>query len=338
MPGILGTAAAALYSAAVSRRNRAYDAGKGVTRFDRPVISIGNLSVGGTGKTPMVMHCVRTLLDADVAPCIAMRGYRADKGGESDEASLYLRAFADVPVVAQPDRISGLEDLFASERGGTIECVVLDDGFQHRKIARQLDIVLVDASRDPFRDRALPAGWLREPADSLARAHAVVVTHAEMVERDELARLSEQIERVHNRPPAAITRHDWVELLVGDNTIEPVEWLKDRPCVAVCAIGNPEPFMRRARQLTGGRVLAEMVLRDHDPFQQQTVDRIVEMARGSRAQAIICTEKDYAKLARVPEGTWACPLVRPKLMIMFDEGRESFDEQIVRTGRMRVTE
>jgi len=336
VPGILGAAAEALYSAAVSRRNRAYDAGKGVTRFDRPVISIGNLSVGGTGKTPMVMHCVRTLLDADVSPCIAMRGYRADKGGESDEASLYLKAFAEVPVVAQPDRIAGLEDLFASERGGPVECVVLDDGFQHRKIAREHDIVLVDASRDPFHDRMLPAGWLREPVASLERAHAVVVTHAEMVEDDDLARLRDQIEHMHGRPPAAVTRHDWAELLVGD-AAEPVEWLQDLPCVAVCAVGNPEPFMRRARQLTKGRLLAEMVLRDHDPYHERTVDRIVEMARGSRARAILCTEKDYAKLARVPAGVWPCPLVRPKLRIVFDHGREAFDEQIVRTGRMRVS-
>ena len=89
--------------------------------------------------------------------------------------------------------------------------------------------------------------------------------------------------------------------------------------------------------MTNGRVLGEMVLRDHDPYERETVDRIVEMARGSRAEAILCTEKDHAKLSRVPADTWACPLVRPVLRIEFDDGRERFEELVVRAGRTRVS-
>ena len=90
-----------------------------------------------------------------------------------------------LPVVAQPDRLEGLLRLFARV-GDEVDCIVLDDGFQHRRIARQFDVVLSDASRDPFTERCLPSGWLREPVSSLARADAVVLTHAEMVDSSTL--------------------------------------------------------------------------------------------------------------------------------------------------------
>ena len=339
VPGLLGRAASVVYSAAVARRNRGFDAGRRVTRLDRPVISVGNLSVGGTGKTPVVMHCVRTLLEAGLSPCVAMRGYKPDKGGESDEGSLYLRTFADVPVVAQPDRTAGLRDLFDSPRGREVDCVVLDDGFQHRWIGRELDLVLVDASRAPFDDRPLPAGWLREPVRNLARADEVIVTHAEMATDTERRVLEASIERLMGRPPIAVARHEWTDLRVrtpeGERT-EPVSWLGGKPMIAVCAIGNPEGFLRSARRAAGGALLGELALPDHDPYRDETVERIAEMARSSRAQAIVTTEKDDAKLARVPAGTWPCPLVRTTLRIAFDRGQGELAERIIRAGRTRV--
>lgn len=339
MPGILGKAAAAVYAAGLAKRNRSFDAGRGVTRLDRPVISVGNLSVGGTGKTPMVMHCVRTLLDAGLFPCVAMRGYKPDAGGESDEGALYLRTFADTPVVAQPDRTAGLIDLFESERGREVDCVVLDDGFQHRQIARDLDLVLIDASRDPFRDRPLPAGWLREPVENLRRADEIVVTHAEMINAPELRRLATDIERVAGKRPIAVARHEWSELRVrtpdGERT-EQVDWLDGKRTVAVCAIGNPEGFLRAARRAAGGGLMGELTLPDHDPYREQTVARIVDMARSSRAEAIVTTEKDDAKLAKVPAGTWPCPLVCASLRIAFDHGENELNERVVRAGRTQI--
>src|SRR4051794_5329108 len=149
--GPVGAALAAVYSWEIGRRNRRYDAGRGVVRFDRPVISVGNLSVGGTGKTPMVAHIVGVLLQAGHTPAIAMRGYGSKaSGGRSDEAEEYRRKFPGVPVLARPDRTLALIEQFAREHddagGRQSDVVVLDDGFQHRKIARDLDIVLVDAS------------------------------------------------------------------------------------------------------------------------------------------------------------------------------------------------
>lgn len=255
VPSWLGTIGEPLYRAAIGRRNRAFDAGKGVTKVELPVISIGNLSVGGTGKTPMVMHVLTLLLEAGLRPCVAMRGYRAKHrptrsqpmliidqarmpAHDSDEADEYRRVFPDVPVIAQPDRLAGIRRLLDEPFQPTVDCVVLDDGFQHRRIARDLDVVLIDASRSPFVDRLLPRGWLREPVESLKRAHAVVITHAELLDpqppgdpnagtervamearhaaersaHESLLELTNHVTHVHGKPPVAVTAHVWTGL------------------------------------------------------------------------------------------------------------------------------
>ncbi len=148
-----------------------------------------NLSVGGTGKTPMVMHVLRVLLERGYRPCVAMRGYSKSKDGAADETDAYRRAFPEVPIMAQPDRIAGLRSLLErTPAEKQFDRVVLDDGFQHRQIARDLDVVLIDATpgRSVFADRLLPAGWLRERVGSLARASAVVLTHAELASREHI--------------------------------------------------------------------------------------------------------------------------------------------------------
>ncbi len=208
----------------MARRNRRFDAGHGVVTLDRPVISVGNLSTGGTGKTPMTMRVVQWLREAGHAPAIAMRGYRAGPEG-SDEALLYQEAFAGMPIVAQANRIDGLLQLFAQEEGdgeagsaparARTDVVVLDDGFQHRQIARQFDLVLIDATRDPFADALLPAGWLREPAASLRRAHAVVLTHAESADARWLEAIRERVLAIR---PGAIVAEASVEEGVGMGT------------------------------------------------------------------------------------------------------------------------
>ena len=184
VPGRPGRALALAYGCIIDRRNARYDARQGVVTLDRPVVSVGNLSVGGTGKTPMVAALARALLDGGRNPCIAMRGYASNRrsDGLSDEAAEYQRELPGVPIVARADRLLGLIHLFAAEEGERVDTVLLDDGFQHRRIARQVDIVLLDASRNPFTDRLLPAGWLREPVGSLARATHVVITHAELAD------------------------------------------------------------------------------------------------------------------------------------------------------------
>lgn len=316
---------AAGYARIIRSRNKAFDAGRGVVEIDRPVISVGNLSVGGTGKTPMVAWVVKSLLDAGHRPAIAMRGYAGGNSGASDEAEEYRASLADVPVVAQPDRTAGLLSLFATEEGEACDCVVLDDGFQHRKIARQLEIVLVDATRDPFSDRLLPSGWLREPVESLRRAGVVVLTHAESVSLSDVARLKRDIAKIAPQTRLAVARHAWASLVVArpaGEQEESVVWLRGKRVIAACGIGNPRPFVRAVSEASGNPAI-EFVRPDHDPFVPRTLEKLVAEARQSGADAIVVTGKDWAKLKRVRPGAWPCPVVRAKLELRFDEGGEA---------------
>ncbi|MBI4878532.1 MAG: tetraacyldisaccharide 4'-kinase, partial [Planctomycetes bacterium] len=170
--GSLAALASLPYGLAVRLRNRAYDAGLLRARCAAAVVvSVGNLSVGGTGKTPLVAMLARAARAAGRTPAILLRGYRrgARRAAESDEAALHARLAQGVLVVADPDRVRGAERALAAGA----DLLILDDGFQHRRLKRDLDLVLADA-RDPFAGgRLLPRGLLREPLSSLARAHAL---------------------------------------------------------------------------------------------------------------------------------------------------------------------
>jgi len=321
---------AAGYARIIGSRNAAFDAGRGVVEIDRPVISVGNLSVGGTGKTPMVAWVVRSLLEAGHRPAIAMRGY-AGSGGQSDEAEEYRASFADVPVVAQSDRIAGLLSLFATDEGEKCDCVVLDDGFQHRRIARQLEIVLVDATRDPFTDRLLPSGWLREPVGSLRRAGVVVLTHAESVSASDITRLKREVSRIAPKAQLAVARHAWTSLVIASSDGEredSVAWLRGKRVIAACGIGNPAPFIKAVTEATGNPAM-EFVRPDHDPFVPRTLEKLVGEAKRSGADAIVVTGKDWSKLKRVRPGAWPCPVVRARLEMSFDGGGDGVKRAVL---------
>lgn len=331
VPAPLGSLLAPVYEQIIASRNRRFDRGVDVRRFDRPVISIGNLSVGGTGKTPTVRKIVRWLIADGLLPAIAMRGYKAAPGKPGDEAVEYERTLdpwptgTRVPIVAQPNRVLGLERLLTTPTGRRVNRIVLDDGFQHRRIARDLDIVLIDATRDPWNDRLLPAGWLREPVSSLARAHAAVITHAEAVEPGAVERLMERIASVAPSAVVAAARHEWTELRVhqpsGDRVEEPA-WLRSRRPLAVCGIANPGPFIRTVEQCCGGTLAGRVVLPDHDEYGPSTVERLLrEIARLS-ADVVVTTEKDWAKLSEVAPDRWPVPVVCPRLDIVFERGED----------------
>lgn len=337
VPGWIARPLVPLYRAVITGRNRRFDELRGVVELDRPVISVGNLSVGGTGKTPLVAWLVGVLRGAGHDPAVAMRGYRAGPAG-SDEALEYAAECAGLPVVAQADRLSGLLDLFASERGERVDVVVLDDGFQHRRIARQLDIVLVDATRSPFDGALLPAGWLREPVESLGRAGAVVITHAGRVSAAALAGLRGRLGGVAPRAVLACCEHVWRGLRLhqgpGAGEEAAVSWLRGRRVVACCAIGNPGPFLAGVRE--HGAEVREMVLRDHDPFGPGTAGRLAALAREHGAAGIVVTAKDWVKLARYSAGDWPCPVVVPRLAIEFREGREGLENLVLGTAALNL--
>ncbi|MFN0012574.1 MAG: tetraacyldisaccharide 4'-kinase [Phycisphaerales bacterium] len=338
---LLGRVAEPFYRGAVALRNRRYDRGRGVHALPVPVISVGNLTVGGTGKSPMAAWVVREVQRAGFRPAVAMRGYGAKWGGAgfSDEAEEYRLSLPGVPVAVGAHRLSAIRAMFGAtwgDGGGRgVECIVLDDGFQHRRLRRDLDIVLIDATRDILSNRLLPAGWLREPIESLRRAQVVVLTHMEAADERLVDRLIHRIRAARGPADPVRCRHEWTGLdglsgSDGDTTV----WLRGRKVLSVCAIGNPRPFLARVRREAGEScVVGEIVLPDHDPFHERTVARVIAEARGSGAQAIVATNKDWAKLKRVPPERWPCPVVRPRLTMLFDHGEDELRAAVAAVQR-----
>ncbi len=292
-----------------------------------PVISIGNLSVGGTGKTPMVMHVVRQLREFWRSPGIAMRGYKAVPGALSDEQAEYLDRLPNVPVVANPDRAAGVKKL--KDKLGA-DCAVLDDGFQHRLLARDLDVVLIDATRSPFDDRCLPAGWLREPVSSLSRADAIVVTRADRVSEARLNELVAKIQSQTGKPPTAIATHTWDGLAVAaDGTLRDVSSLAGARVLIACAIGNPDAFIKQA-SAAGAEVVGRIIKRDHHQWAPDDAKRLLAQAEQDRPDALLVTHKDWVKLRCViPEGDpILSTLVYPRVGIGFLDGARTLRKLI----------
>jgi tetraacyldisaccharide 4'-kinase len=290
------------YGAAVRARNRRYDRGDATRRAPIPVLSVGNLAAGGTGKTPMVAWLVRRLEREGRNPAVVTRGYggRAGRGpllvssGQGplagpeicgDEAVLLARALPGVRVVAGSDRFAGAS-VAAVEGAGV---VVLDDGFQHRGLARDLDLVLLDGT-DPFGNgRLLPAGPLREPKDALARASAVVVTRCSP--GAEISAIAAEVARHAPGIPVLRAGHRRVGFVSRSGA--PVA--RPARAVAFCGIGNPVPFLRDLEE-EGVEVAAARVFSDHHPYQRREIEGLAKLAVRHGA-VLVTTEKD---LVRVP--------------------------------------
>jgi len=240
----------------------------------KPVLSVGNLTFGGTGKTPFVIHAAAELIRRVLRPGILSRGYKALPGESSDEARVIARHLPEVPHILNPDRhAAGLE----LQRG--VDCFVLDDGFQHLPLARDADCVLIDAT-DPFAGgRCPPAGRLREPLSALGRADLVVLTRADLVERETVGAIMREV-RAHTAAPVATSR--FVPEYDAD--------LNERKVLAACGIGNPRAFSATLRQL-GARVVEERFFRDHHVYTPRDVEELA-----AEGLPVAVTEKDAVKL------------------------------------------
>ena len=227
------------YTAAVRRRNDRYDRGdKAVHRVDGPVVSVGNLTLGGTGKTPLVAWLARWFRERNVRVAVVSRGYGAKADEENDEARELRRLLPDVPHVQDPDRVGAAR----SGPGCNAQVVVLDDGFQHRRIARDLDIVLLDAL-EPFGfGHVFPRGTLREPVEGLWRAGVVVLSRADLLD----AAGREEVWKVVQRYAPAAIRAEAVHaprtLISADGQQTPIEAIRGQPVAAFCGIGNSAGF------------------------------------------------------------------------------------------------
>ncbi len=283
------------YRLAVGLRNFAFNRGwKKVHRAAVPVISLGNLTTGGTGKTPLVAWVARLLREQEVRCAILSRGYKAPAGGDNDESRELGLLLPDVPVLENPDRVAAAA---AAVEELEMEALLLDDGFQHRRLARDLDFVTIDATRPFGYGHLLPRGLLREPRGSLRRADAAIITRAGQVSTDALDQLVLTIARYLPRERIAVCETVPVQWLKSDGRTVPLEKLAGQPLLAFCGIGNPPAFFQLLKQ-AGFRLAGELVWPDHHAFGPADLDSISSAAERCGGTGLACTVKDLVKLNR----------------------------------------
>lgn len=285
------------YGTVTRLRARAYEVGLlRSKRLDALVISVGNLTVGGTGKTPMVLWIAQRLLTQGKKIGILTRGYRGTNsadGRTSDEAELLkFRLGEGIGLGVGADRYAHGTQLMAKG----VDWLILDDGFQHLQLARDADIVVIDAT-NPFGGgggRLLPAGLMREPKTALGRADVIVITRSSRAPAIEAAVRRETNAQVFYARPHL----DSVRFVTREGVGDEVPSARSRKWFAFCGIGNPGAFMADLREWRF-QVCGPRFFRDHHRYTQAEIDTLAKQARAAGAEGLLCTEKDRFNLAAV---------------------------------------
>ncbi|MBF0270804.1 MAG: tetraacyldisaccharide 4'-kinase [Magnetococcales bacterium] len=302
-----------------------------------PVISVGNLTVGGTGKTPMVCWLARHLIPTGRRIAVVSRGYRqhsrdpvtvvADPEGirlappmAADEAVLLAHALPGVAILTGADRPALIRH--ALERFGC-DLILMDDGFHRLDVQRDLDLVLLDARRPFGNGRVLPGGILREFPSALHRCDGIILTRADDPDATQ-ATLDTLTHRFPDKPlltaihrPAA-----WIPIH-PDGSPLPLHGLTG-PVLAFCGIAAPEGF-RRALSALPLQVTAFHPFPDHHPFSPDTLRHLIAQARASGAQALVCTEKDAVKLTHAP---FPLPLLALRVDMELQHNRSWLEQRL----------
>ena len=305
------------YGIVTALRNRAFRSGwKKTLRVAAPVVCVGNLTLGGTGKTPCVEYVANFYRELGLAVCILSRGYGASSG-PNDEAMLLEENLPDVPHLQGADRAAlaatALEELES-------ELLVLDDGFQHRRLGRDLDIVLLDATRPIADEYLFPRGTLRESTAALNRAHFAIFTRCDQAAPESLQQQVQWLNRHHSKLQYATARHE--PLPLPERQLPSVEEWRTRPVAAFCGLGNPESFRRTLAQL-GANVAEFRTFPDHHNYSRSDVEGLQTWAAALPANAMIATtQKDWVKL-RIDE-LGGKQLIAIRIGLKFDTGEEAF--------------
>ncbi len=317
-------AAARLYGIGINARNLAFDRRwKAFHRVNVPIISIGNLTLGGTGKTPMVEWVARWFREKDLRVAILSRGY-GQAEGMNDEGRVLEENLPDVPHLQDKDRVSiarvAVEELES-------QVLVLDDGFQHRRLGRDLDIVLLDAL-DPFGlGRLFPRGLLREPVRSLKRAGVVVLSRADLV--DESGRKQIRVEAEKNAGPGkwVEARHAPRDLIDAEGGSHALDSLPHHRVAAFCGIGNPEGFRRTLEKL-GVTPEGFRAFPDHHAYSASDLGELGRWAKSHEADLLLTTQKDSVKLRASAIGSVPLRALRIGLEVL--DGGDTMDDALRR--------
>jgi tetraacyldisaccharide 4'-kinase len=296
-----------IYGLLVKARNALYRRGVFRThQISAPVISVGNLTTGGTGKTPLIQWIASELAEEGLRVCVLTRGYGRATSGRvvvsdgnkiladvvqaGDEAFLLAEKLIDqAAVICDADRVAAAR--WAIENLQT-DVFILDDAFQHQRIARNLNIVTIDATNPWGNGHLFPSGILREPAKGLSRADCIVITRAD--QSDRIDDLREQITSFRGEIPVFLSQTRLTQLRPLAQPESPTKLELTSQLGAFCAIGNPESFFALLRR-EGYRLVHMQTFRDHHDYQQADIDRLTHDVRANGAQAVVTTAKDAVK-------------------------------------------
>lgn len=282
------------YGLVIRIRNGLFQHGwKSIQRVTVPVISVGNLTTGGTGKTPLVAMVCQLVQESGLRPGIVSRGYRS-VGGEANDEKLVLNLLCPgVPHAQDPDRVMAANSLTISEH---VDAVVMDDGFQHRRLHRDLDIVVIDATNPFGYGFLLPRGLLREPLSSLQRADVAIITRSDLVAEPVLAEIERRI--IDAAPqlagnilhvvfkPTSLRNPDGTKLSLND--------VATRPVYLMAGIGNPDAFQATVVQ-AGMRVAGTSWFPDHHHYSSDDLIQVQQKAKASNEAMVVTTLKDLVK-------------------------------------------
>ncbi len=271
--------------------------------FRVPIISVGNISTGGSGKTPLVMHLAQEILKMGKIPGIVSRGYgRISKGlvmvydgsklltdveSAGDEPYLMASVLKRVPIAVCENRSNAVEHLISSYQ---IDIIIMDDGFQHRKVKRDVDILTLSANDQTADHHLLPWGKLREPIKNLHRANRVVVTKTDNFTPPQILSLLNPFFK--NDPIFSIENFTLIKYAEdGYNKSLPI----DKEVFAFCGIGEPDSFFKALSQLHI-RLGGKRIFRDHQPYSLTVINELSAQIKSTGCAVIITTEKDLVKL------------------------------------------
>jgi len=319
------------YAAAVLLKNSLYDLGLfRAQKVDAAVLSVGNLTTGGTGKTPLVCYLAEWLSREGFSPLLVSRGYGAKAGQPNDEAKELAERLPDVPHEQGANRAEVARQMLARFSSQKRPVILLDDAFQHRKIARDLDIVVLDALNPWGYGSLLPRGQLREPAPSLKRAQVVALSRSDAV----TAKLRRQIrQQVAGHAPQAI----WIEMQAVpqvwqalDGTRQGIEETLGKSVLAFCGIGNPQGFLH---SLERAKIHVEKLapFPDHHHFTIADLQGLIQQAKALGVSRLVCTHKDLVKFPREWQTELQQAGIELQALVMKLEivtGREALEERL----------
>jgi len=313
--------------AAVVRSTRALYA-RGILpsyKSPKPVISIGNITVGGTGKTPLVILVANILRSAGLRPAVLSRGYMAGAKGPSDEPKMMAEILTDIPVLVGARRADNIRS--ALRVGGT-DIFVCDDAFEHWPLKRNLDIVAVDALNPFGNGRVLPRGILREPLCGLKRAHIAVITRADR-NPGGIIDLRRRLREMNPHMLVVESIHQPLGLSgVYDRAFLGPDILRGKKVAAFCAIADPDAFgdsLARA----GADVVRRFDFMDHHVYTVADISAIRDFCRANGIDTVVTTHKDAVKI-NDRDNVWEeINVVRFNIGLTITHGNEQFIQRIL---------